>query len=135
MSITMTQEGPLRVVRITGTFDDRALQQHRQASPEPLPRPASAGPGLVLVIVAPGTHISCSFDALTGHARIRSEQVKPHDIYTAMVAPDDLNFGMSRMYELINTKIEGHFRVFREETAARAWLQERIAPPPDGPPA
>ncbi len=123
------------MVRISGNFDDEALRQHRQASPVPLQRPPSSGPALVLVIVAPGTHISCSFDALTGHARVRAEQVKPHDIYTAMVAPDDLNFGMSRMYELINAKIEGHFRVFREEAAARAWLQQRVTPPPDAPTA
>ncbi len=43
---------------------------------------------------------------------------------TAIVAHDDLAFGMSRMYELVTDNSELKVKVFRDAEAALDWLSE-----------
>lgn len=40
----------------------------------------------------------------------------------AIVAPDDLVFGLSRMYEMLSKNLSIQTRVFRSEQEAREWL-------------
>jgi hypothetical protein len=42
----------------------------------------------------------------------------------AIVAPDDLTFGLSRMYEAQSAGLDREIRVFRDEKEALAWLAE-----------
>ncbi|MEE4302388.1 MAG: hypothetical protein V2J24_23310 [Pseudomonadales bacterium] len=43
----------------------------------------------------------------------------------AMVADDDLNFGLMRMFEMLSAHDEGAFCVFRDFDAALRWAAER----------
>lgn len=45
---------------------------------------------------------------------------------TAVVAHDDMAFGMSRMYEILTEKRLVEVKIFRDSEAALRWLQEEI---------
>jgi hypothetical protein len=40
----------------------------------------------------------------------------------AVIAPKDVSFGLARTYEAFTDSIPGEFVVFRDETAAMAWM-------------
>lgn len=40
----------------------------------------------------------------------------------AVVAPDDISFGMARMYEALSDSVPWEFKVFRDAAAAVSWL-------------
>ncbi len=43
----------------------------------------------------------------------------------AVVAPADLPFGLSRMYEMLQSQSMNVLKVFRERAAAEAWIFEQ----------
>jgi hypothetical protein len=45
-------------------------------------------------------------------------------VKVAIVAPGDLEFGMSRMYELLQTRSINTLRVFRERSLAERWIAD-----------
>jgi hypothetical protein len=61
--------------------------------------------------------------ALRRVAHIYSETDKqPEDSQVAIVAPGDLYYGLSRMYEAFRRSSPVEIRVFRELAEARSWL-------------
>ena len=40
----------------------------------------------------------------------------------AVVAPEDISYGLARMYELLSSDVPWEFSVFRDADAALAWL-------------
>lgn len=50
----------------------------------------------------------------------KSEKFKPSKI--AVVAPDDLAFGLARMHEVYREQKNQEYQVFRTEQAATKWL-------------
>jgi len=48
---------------------------------------------------------------------------------TAIVAPQDISFGLSRLYEALTDALTGDVAVFREVDEARAWLGRSVAGP------
>jgi len=48
-------------------------------------------------------------------------------VKVAVVAPGDLPFGLSRMYELLQSQSMNVLKVFRERAAAEAWMVEPAA--------
>lgn len=59
------------------------------------------------------------------------------DLLVAIVAPADLTFGLSRMWESLADEAHWRTQVFREEDEARAWLVRETSgeTTPDGSPA
>jgi hypothetical protein len=47
-------------------------------------------------------------------------------VKVAIVAPGDLEFGMSRMYEMLQVQSVNELKVFRERSAAENWI---LGPP------
>ena len=43
---------------------------------------------------------------------------------TAIIAPEDLSFGLSRMYEMLSDDSPESVKVFRERDEAWAWINE-----------
>jgi hypothetical protein len=43
-------------------------------------------------------------------------------VKVAIIAPGDLEFGMSRMYEMLQSQSINVLKVFRERAAAEAWI-------------
>ncbi len=48
------------------------------------------------------------------------------ELVTAVVAPHDLGFGMSRMWEAITERPGWSIRTFRSRPKAEAWLREEV---------
>ena len=48
-------------------------------------------------------------------------------VRVAVVAPTDLAFGLSRMYELLQSDSVNDLQVFRDQALAVAWLDEHLA--------
>jgi len=46
-------------------------------------------------------------------------------VKVAIVAPRDLEFGMSRMYQMLQGQSVNLVRIFRDRVEADAWLEER----------
>ena len=46
-------------------------------------------------------------------------------VKVAIVAPGDLEFGMSRMYELLQSRSINTLRVFRERSLAERWIADQ----------
>jgi len=44
----------------------------------------------------------------------------------AIVAPDDLAFGLSRMYEVFSRSLDSNLAVFRNVKDAMEWLEEEV---------
>ncbi len=53
---------------------------------------------------------------------VRATQQERHPAKIAFVAPDDLGFGMLRMYEIIGDNLGDEIKVFRDYSEAEAWL-------------
>jgi hypothetical protein len=62
-------------------------------------------------------------DGVWNLARMVEELFRPHNIFpkVAVYAPNDLDYGMARIYSAHAEKFEAH-RVFRDFDEARAWL-------------
>lgn len=50
----------------------------------------------------------------------------------AIVAPDDLTYGFSRMYEVFSKANDSNLAVVRNEEQAMAWLEEKVENNPVG---
>lgn len=66
-------------------------------------------------------------DVTPAHLRALSQTVLPnqkqgHPMRIAVIAPDDLEFGMSRMYQALRSESENDLRVFRTRDAAEEWM-------------
>ena len=46
-------------------------------------------------------------------------------VKVAIVAPGDLEFGMSRMYEMLQVQSINTLKVFRERSAAERWINDQ----------
>lgn len=55
---------------------------------------------------------------------MRSAEVNP-DALVAVVAPNDLEFGLSRMWQILSDETPWEIRVFRGGEEARMWIRER----------
>ena len=54
---------------------------------------------------------------------IEERRTHPGQARWAVVAPRDVEFGMSRMFEVFAEKIPSDMRVFRDIEAAKRWLE------------
>ena len=108
----------------TGTVTDEDLLNHQESvGRDPLFHPGMSqlldGRGVTDVKVTPQGVRSLISVNLYGKGSKR-----------ALVAPNDIIFGMARMYELSRIDAEDEFRVFRSIDQAREWLG---LPPEDAP--
>lgn len=73
------------------------------------------------------TELNVSTDVIREHSNacIRSAEVNP-DAVVAVVAPEDIDFGLSRMWELQSDDIPWEIRVFRDSEEAKTWIRERV---------
>lgn len=60
-------------------------------------------------------HLSSITEAFTKHGV---------PVKVAIIAPGDVEFGMSRMYEMLQVQSINVLKVFRERSAAEAWIDE-----------
>lgn len=51
-------------------------------------------------------------------------------VKVAIVAPGDLEFGMSRMYEMLQVRSINVLKVFRERSLAEQWIKEQTTNEP-----
>ena len=73
------------------------------------------------------SELNLSSDAIREHssACIRAAGVNP-DAIVAVVAPNDLGYGLSRMWEILSSdEIAWEINVFRNKEEARMWIKER----------
>ncbi len=61
------------------------------------------------------------------YAEARAKTTLKNHIKSAIVAPNDLDFGMARMFELMMQSQTIEVMVFRDEQAARQWLEDESA--------
>ncbi|MBW2446411.1 MAG: hypothetical protein JRG83_10830 [Deltaproteobacteria bacterium] len=110
----------LVVARVSGSVDSETLLAHLTRIKEDVRlRPGyrswfdltDAEPGDVGgEFVRRAADIARRFDERTGPVRV------------AVLAPDDLTFGLARMYSLLVGSLQREVRVFRSAADARAWL-------------
>ncbi|MGC3990673.1 MAG: hypothetical protein QM796_13530 [Chthoniobacteraceae bacterium] len=121
MPITISVEGDLTVVRVTGLFDSGALYEHGRSRPKLNP---AREVQRVLVLIDETARVNCSFAAIWDHSELRARQMQGIESRTAIVATTDLAYGMSRIFETVNRREGALVRVFRSEAEARQWLLE-----------
>lgn len=73
------------------------------------------------------TELSLSSDIIHEHscACVRSAEINP-DVVVAVVSPQDLGFGLSRMWEILSGETSWEIQVFRDNAEARKWITERV---------
>jgi hypothetical protein len=72
------------------------------------------------------TTMDCSTEGIRGTSPGRSPRRRAAELVTAVVAPYDVGFGMSPMWEML-TEGPGWFtRAFRTRPEAEAWLREEV---------
>jgi hypothetical protein len=81
-------------------------------------------PGKILVDLRETSSSSRSHDAILDSAKIAEKSFGGNDPVTkvAVVAPQDLSFGLARLYEILADSAKWDFVVFRAIDTALAWL-------------
>jgi len=99
-----------------------ALQRHLTQNPEKFRRYRFS-----LTDLSEVTELNLSKAVIEEHSRacIRSAEVNP-DAVVAVVAPQDLQFGLSRMWEILSNEISWEICIFRRNEEARTWVRERV---------
>jgi hypothetical protein len=115
--VRVDPERRLVEVRATGTVtDDDVLGIDNRMRSDP-----SIDPGFDQLVDASG-----ATEAALTSKRIQTITASAPFLSTssrrAIVAPTDLGFGMSRMFELYRGELAGEIRVFRTRSEALAWL-------------
>ena len=98
------------------------MQRHLNQDPETYKRYRFS-----LTDISETTEINLSTDAIVEHSRacIRSAHINP-DAVVAVVAPKDLGFGLSRMWEILCEEIFWETNVFRTREEARKWIRKCV---------
>jgi len=78
----------------------------------------------LLIDLAETKSVSRSSEALQALIMLLREKLKHSSAQrkVAVIAPEDLSFGLARMYEIFSNDVPWEFEVFREGHAAQAWL-------------
>ena len=73
------------------------------------------------------TELDLSTSVIEKHSRacIHSAEINSEAI-VAVVAPRDLEFGFSRMWEILCEEISWEIRVFRNKEEAEIWIRKRV---------
>lgn len=66
--------------------------------------------------------VELSFEAVKAFASERNAQVLRHAVRVAIVAPDNLHYGMARMYKSLSENPSIHLQLFRKYEPALAWI-------------
>ena len=98
------------------------MQRHLNQDPETYKRYRFS-----LTDLSEATEINLSTNAIVEHSRacIRSAQINP-DAVVAVVAPKDLGFGLSRMWEILCEEIFWETNVFRTPEEAKKWIRKCV---------
>jgi len=63
--------------------------------------------------------------SLEATAELRKSKTFPNPYKSAIVAPRDIQYGFSRMYEMLSQNESITMRVFREKASALDWLSQK----------
>jgi hypothetical protein len=74
-----------------------------------------------LIDLRAAKQVELSFDAVKALASERNSQVLRHAVRVAIVAPDNLHYGMARMFQSLSDNPSIHLHVFRDYEPACAW--------------
>lgn len=69
-------------------------------------------------------NISSAIIEQHAHACLRSAEINP-DVVIAIVAPQTLGFGLSRMWEILSSETSWEVQVFKDGEKARNWIAQR----------
>lgn len=64
------------------------------------------------------------YDEINAFRLRRQAHTLRNPIRSAIYAPSDVQFGLSRMYQMLSSKPEIEVEIFRDRDEAMAWLQE-----------
>jgi NAD(P)-dependent dehydrogenase (short-subunit alcohol dehydrogenase family) len=109
------------LVTLAGTLDDEELRDAAQR----LVADGDRLPGLRELVDAREADLTQTTSAaLRDVAAVFEKGPRPaHGVKIALVANADVAYGLARMYQSLREESGAHFRVFREMSEARSWLQ------------
>ena len=70
------------------------------------------------------------FRDIEGFARVRRQTKLKNAIRSALVAPTDVHFGLSRIFQALNDNPQITIAVFRDRPSATEWLRSGLAHQP-----
>ena len=70
--------------------------------------------------------VDVTFEAVKAFAGHRNDCTLRHAVRAAILAPDDLHFGMARMFKSLSENPRIHLQIFRDYASALSWLSSKI---------
>lgn len=71
--------------------------------------------------------IPIGYDEINHFRRRRESIAQRNPIRSAVYAPSDLQFGLSRMYQMLSSSPDTEVEIFRDREEAMAWLKDVAA--------
>lgn len=123
MPYTLHTDGPYLEIRVTGVVTDADLQQITVDAARIEAERAVTPSRLVDLHAVTGLQIG--FPEIFALAQWRRSLPVKNPVRTAIVVATDAQYGMARMFQTLNTHPQITLEIFRDRTAAEAWLAER----------
>lgn len=120
MAVTYSWEGPLLRLKLEGTYEPEDVVREFEAALADLRAPEK------IVLLVDTTRSESLGSRTPSQIRLVAEALKPHSDRIggrcAIVAFEDVHFGLSRMGSVYSEAAGVETEVFRSEEAALAWL-------------